>query len=241
MLVLSQLCGSEPTSFASAFREVSVQAAAVNSGGVRWSVATDLSACEVSATSDEAGTLQLCPPPQTPIMQKTAATTETAHPVLSSRVVACLSDPGSQTFCGPGGAAIITQAVDNGKSPSLGQSVVMVGLFIQLGFLGMFLLLTLYVGLVARRKRAANPVPVQVFACMWVTMTLLVVRNVYRVVEYLEGDTAYMNVHEVCSLQSCVCLGASLLLSMHGSAADLDGLVEDPLRATAVHRSSSTR
>ena len=108
------------------------------------------------------------------------------------------SGPGSQVCCVIGGAAILTQAVDSGKSPSRGQSVIMVGLFIQLVFLGMFLLLALYVGLVARRKGAANPVPAQVFACMWVTMTLLVVRNIYRVVEYLKGDSAYMNVHEVC-------------------------------------------
>ena len=73
----------------------------------------------------------------------------------------------------------------------------MVGLFIQLVFLGMFMLLTFYVGGVARRKGAASPVPIQVFICMWVTMILLVIRNVYRVVEYLKGENAYMNTHEV--------------------------------------------
>ena len=91
---------------------------------------------------------------------------------------------------------MITQAAEKGKSTTSGTSVVMIGLFVQLGFIAAFMLLTIYIGLAALRKGSASPVPHQVFVCMWVTMALIIFRNVYRVVEYLQGQRGYLARHE---------------------------------------------
>ena len=91
-----------------------------------------------------------------------------------------------------GGSAILSSALDdndNSKTSS-GQTVVLIGLAIQLFFFASFSLVAAYVYRLQQTK-STRRVPNQVYVCLLVTIALITLRNIYRVVEMAVSLLAY--------------------------------------------------
>lgn len=81
------------------------------------------------------------------------------------------------------GSAIISSTLQNsGKASTTGETIVLIGLAIQLFFFATFSVVTAYVYYL-QRTRAANKVPFPIYACLLATILLITMRNAYRVVE----------------------------------------------------------
>ncbi|GFR44602.1 hypothetical protein Agub_g5885 [Astrephomene gubernaculifera] len=98
-------------------------------------------------------------------------------------------------FLQGGGGGLISS--DNPKSQQLGQKVILIGLFGQLGFFTFFTFLTVYI---QRSKSFALQervvVPSQIFTCLYVTIAMMYVRNIFRCVEFIMGYDGYLASHE---------------------------------------------
>ncbi|EKG17834.1 RTA-like protein [Macrophomina phaseolina MS6] len=99
-----------------------------------------------------------------------------------------------------GGAGIMASGSESGMHT--GETVVVVGLFIQLAFFGFFM----FVGSLFYKRIIRQPTSKSIDDSMpwrkhfWVLMTvsmLIFVRSVFRVIEYLMGNNGYLLRHEV--------------------------------------------
>ncbi|KAG2447526.1 hypothetical protein HYH02_007450 [Chlamydomonas schloesseri] len=87
------------------------------------------------------------------------------------------------------------------KSRDMGRNLLLAGLFLQLGFFTAFTWLTAWAqtskpfGL---RDRTSDLVPRlgTVFACLYTTIVLMYVRNIFRTVEFIMGYDGYLATHE---------------------------------------------
>lgn len=90
------------------------------------------------------------------------------------------------------------------KTPSkvsLGNNIIVVGLIVQLVFFGFFIIVTV----VFHRRMAASPTEVSVIITQWHTYmrilyaasVLIMVRSVYRVLEYLQGSEGGLKQNEM--------------------------------------------
>ncbi|DBA83221.1 TPA: hypothetical protein ACH3X2_006734 [Trebouxia sp. C0005] len=96
---------------------------------------------------------------------------------------------------GAGSAILSSSLNNNGAASTSGETVVLIGLAIQLFFFSSF---TLVAGYVYRlqQTQASNKVPGQVYVCLFVTIALITMRNVYRVIELAAGWSGKYNTNE---------------------------------------------
>ncbi|GAM39616.1 RTA1 protein [Talaromyces pinophilus] len=97
------------------------------------------------------------------------------------------------------GAGLMVRSSSN---PSTGEHIILGGLFVQIIFFGFFMITTL----IFQVRINKNPTPAttglsklwqrHLFA-LYVTSTLIMIRSVVRVVEYLEGYDGYLLSHEI--------------------------------------------
>lgn len=85
---------------------------------------------------------------------------------------------------------------------NLGEKLIIVGLFVQIAFFGFFVVTTI----TFHRRVASTPTPAasaQVVRwnrhiyVLYTTSTLILIRSIFRVVEYLQGNGGYLISHEV--------------------------------------------
>lgn len=96
------------------------------------------------------------------------------------------------------GAAILSSAVDDGTNDNSrsGENIVLIGLAVQLVFFASFTFVALHVCRL-QRKNATVQVSPQVFVCLFTTIALITLRNVYRLIELADGWEGKYNTHEV--------------------------------------------
>eukprot|EP00198_Chlamydomonas_reinhardtii_P000961 XP_001690296.1 predicted protein [Chlamydomonas reinhardtii] len=89
------------------------------------------------------------------------------------------------------------------KSRDMGRNLLLAGLFMQLGFFTCFSWLTAWVQTskdfaLRDRTAAAGLVPRlgTVFACLYTTIVLMYLRNIFRTVEFIMGYDGYLATHE---------------------------------------------
>ncbi|KXZ51322.1 hypothetical protein GPECTOR_13g809 [Gonium pectorale] len=94
-----------------------------------------------------------------------------------------------------GGAGLISS--DNPSTQKMGTGVMLVGLALQLGFFSCFTVIAVYVhkSRVFALRNAEYWRPV--FLCMYLTIALMYVRNIFRVAEFATGYDGYLASHEV--------------------------------------------
>ena len=82
---------------------------------------------------------------------------------------------------------------------STGQTIVEIGLAVALASVALFLFVTCFIYFSPRYRLSAHPQYAHIqkmFVALFVTITLLSIRSLYRLVEYCVGYTGYLNVHE---------------------------------------------
>lgn len=95
------------------------------------------------------------------------------------------------------GSAILSSALQTGDKASItGQHVVVIGLGIQLFFFASFTFVAAYVYRLQQTK-ASSRVPSQVYICLFTTIALITMRNIYRVIELAVGWEGKYNTNEV--------------------------------------------
>lgn len=84
----------------------------------------------------------------------------------------------------------------------IGEKIIIVGLFVQICFFGFFVVTSI----LFHRRFAANPTPAlttdtvpwaRYLWVLYVTSGIILVRSIFRVVEYLQGNSGYLISHEV--------------------------------------------
>lgn len=92
--------------------------------------------------------------------------------------------------------------VTSSSNPSTGEHIILGGLFVQIIFFGFFMITTL----VFQIRINKNPTPTTIgLSSLWskhlfalyVTSTLIMIRSIVRVVEYLQGYDGYLLSHEI--------------------------------------------
>ncbi|PYH97597.1 RTA1 like protein [Aspergillus ellipticus CBS 707.79] len=104
-------------------------------------------------------------------------------------------------FIQSGGGGIMASGKTS-SSVSLGNTVIVVGLIVQLVFFGFFVV----VSLVFHRRMTASPTPVSLsisppwytyMRTLYAASFFIMVRSIYRVVEYVQGTSGVLQQHEV--------------------------------------------
>ncbi|KAG2488286.1 hypothetical protein HYH03_013136 [Edaphochlamys debaryana] len=95
---------------------------------------------------------------------------------------------------GAGGAMISSTDL---QTQDMGTSLMLIGLSLQLGFFTLFTCLALWMQHSAKfaLKERANPKP-QIFWCLYSTIALMYIRNIFRVVEFVMGYDGALATHE---------------------------------------------
>ena len=83
---------------------------------------------------------------------------------------------------GGGSALISTKLQEDGVASQSGETIVLIGLAIQLFFFASFTVVTAYVYYLQRSK-ALNKVRIEIYICLLATILLITMRNIYRVIE----------------------------------------------------------
>jgi hypothetical protein len=107
------------------------------------------------------------------------------------------------------------------SSMTLGSHIILAGLFIQIIFFGLFML----VALIFDRRVRKNPTPLSVdpnipwrkhLIVLFAASGLIMVRSIFRVVEYIQGNDGYLLRHEVYLylFDSVLMLGVTLLFNI---------------------------
>ena len=109
-----------------------------------------------------------------------------------------LADVGS-FFIQGGGAGVLVQATSQDKS-QLGQNIIVGGLVFQIVAFGLFCLTALVFNLRFRKHgdtEHCNQIPWQsILIMLYLTSAFIMIRNVFRAVEYAMGQTGYLLSHE---------------------------------------------
>ncbi|RSM10751.1 hypothetical protein CEP52_003396 [Fusarium oligoseptatum] len=105
----------------------------------------------------------------------------------------------SFTLQASGGALASGKTIDLYR---LGEKVIVAGLFVQIGIFGLFVISTA----LFHSKIRKNPTPVashgdipgkRHLGALYITSALILVRSIFRVIEYLQGNDGYLISHEV--------------------------------------------
>ncbi|EEA27147.1 hypothetical protein TMatcc_004580 [Talaromyces marneffei ATCC 18224] len=92
--------------------------------------------------------------------------------------------------------------VSNSSNPATGEHIILGGLFVQIIFFGFFMITTLIFQIRISKNPTSTTIGLSdlwhkhLFA-LYVTSTLIMIRSVVRVVEYLEGYDGYLLSHEI--------------------------------------------
>lgn len=94
-----------------------------------------------------------------------------------------------------GGSAVISSTLQtDGKASQSGETTVLIGLAIQLFFFASFTFVTFHVWRLQRKSQVA--IAPQAFICLFSTIALITMRNIYRVIEIAVGWAGKFNTHE---------------------------------------------
>ncbi|GAO50150.1 hypothetical protein G7K_4284-t1 [Saitoella complicata NRRL Y-17804] len=96
-----------------------------------------------------------------------------------------------------GGGGIQAQARTDPDNYDRGAKIILGGLFVQLIFFGLFVVVT---GLFHHRlnKQAYAPAPARKLLCsLYLTSGLILIRSIFRIAEYAQGSDGYLISHEV--------------------------------------------
>lgn len=103
----------------------------------------------------------------------------------------------SDIFClllqSTGGAML---AGDDASSIKTGTNIMLAGLALQLGFFTTFTLLVIYTHSSPQFGLGSDPTLRKVYICLYSTITLMFIRNIFRVVEFAQGWDGYLASHE---------------------------------------------
>ena len=80
------------------------------------------------------------------------------------------------------GGAMLAQGNTNPQTANTGRVLILAGLALQLVFFGSFLFVTICIHIVPRFGYKGNAEFSRVFLCLYITIALLYIRNVFRVV-----------------------------------------------------------
>lgn len=97
---------------------------------------------------------------------------------------------------GAGSAIVSSTLQDEGAASQSGENIILIGLAIQLFFFASFTFVALYV-LSLQRKGSTRNVSPLAFVCLFVTIALITLRNIYRVIEIADAWDGKYNTHEV--------------------------------------------
>ncbi|KAK9817697.1 hypothetical protein WJX72_000819 [[Myrmecia] bisecta] len=92
------------------------------------------------------------------------------------------------------GAGMLSQP--DAKSVDMGINMLLAGLAMQLVFFAIFTCLVLYMHISPKHGLVTRPGGRQIFFCLYASIALLFIRNTYRVVEFAQGWTGFLAVHE---------------------------------------------
>ncbi|PYI23601.1 RTA1 like protein [Aspergillus violaceofuscus CBS 115571] len=105
-------------------------------------------------------------------------------------------------FIQSGGGGMMASA-NSASSVSLGNRLIVIGLIVQLAFFGFFIL----VSMVFHRRMTASPTPTSLsisnppwytyMRVLYAASILIMVRSIYRVVEYVQGTSGVLQQHEI--------------------------------------------
>mmetsp|Transcript_28830 Transcript_28830/g.63520 ORF Transcript_28830/g.63520 Transcript_28830/m.63520 type:complete len:320 (-) Transcript_28830:905-1864(-) len=125
---------------------------------------------------------------------KLSAAGRSSHLARWVAVLFTISDILCLALQGAGGGALSTA---DEASAELGRKLLLVGLFLQLFFFTLFTLLVIHVQRSERYGFRANARFYPVFWCLYSTIALMYVRNIFRVIEFAQGFRGYLATHEV--------------------------------------------
>ena len=94
-------------------------------------------------------------------------------------------------------AAFLTSS--NPSTISTGQTIIEIGLAWALAFIALFFFVTIFITVSTTYEVRSHPqytVIKKMYISLSATITLLLVRNIYRMIEYVEGNTGYVSTHE---------------------------------------------
>ena len=96
------------------------------------------------------------------------------------------------------GSAIVSSTLQTkGSASESGETIILIGLAVQLAFFALFILVTLYVYRCQKKMPPSAAAPKQVYICLLLTIILITIRNIFRVAETAMKWTGYLMVHEV--------------------------------------------
>ncbi|CAI7655139.1 unnamed protein product [Penicillium glandicola] len=104
-------------------------------------------------------------------------------------------------FIQSGGGGMLATAKDNSKV-KLGNNMIIAGLFVQIAFFGFFIV----VSLIFHRRMLASPMHIPVhnripwtryMKVLYIASVLVMIRSIYRVVEYLQGSGGFLQSKEI--------------------------------------------
>ena len=88
---------------------------------------------------------------------------------------------------------------DDPSKISTGQTIIEIGLAWALAFIGLFFFVTIFIYISPTYELRNHPqwdLIKRMYVSLFVTITLLLVRSIYRMVEYATGQTSYVSSHE---------------------------------------------
>lgn len=97
---------------------------------------------------------------------------------------------------GAGSAILSSTLQSSGKASKSGENIVLIGLAIQLLFFASFAAVTFHVWRLQQKSRNPN-VAILAFVCLFATIALITLRNIYRVIEIADNWSGKYNTHEV--------------------------------------------
>ncbi|KAF2731159.1 RTA1 like protein [Polyplosphaeria fusca] len=96
------------------------------------------------------------------------------------------------------GGALLSTADDKPDNLKLGENVIMGGLFAQIVFFGFFVVVAIIFQTRGRAHLETLEVPwYKHLVVLYVTSTLILIRSIFRVVEYIQGNDGYLMRMEV--------------------------------------------
>ncbi|KAF2199239.1 RTA1-domain-containing protein [Delitschia confertaspora ATCC 74209] len=117
------------------------------------------------------------------------------------------------------GGGIMAVAKDDQKKVDLGQRVVLAGLFVQIFFFGFFLVTAIVFQLRARKhltSLAVNLPWMKHLNVLYGTSVLILIRSVFRVIEYIQGNNGYLLRSEVFLYVFDAVLMLAVMVSLNG-------------------------
>lgn len=104
-------------------------------------------------------------------------------------------------FVQAAGGGLLSSGVNNPKMIKIGQDIILAGLFIQLFIFGIFVATAVIFHMRLRKSPTKESLELELewVKMLWVLYALsafIMIRNVYRVVEYIQGNDGYLRTSE---------------------------------------------